>query len=238
MDKNPNRFYVYEIYDVDTNEVIYVGKGTGQRRYARTKHRSEEFLNAIQYRDVKSRIVESNLTNEEALQKEIDQVKTRKEEGHPLCNKTEGGQGFVSSPSNPAYTLDWTGENNPFFGKHHTEESKLLISKNRKGKGARFGKDNPMYGKGFKGKDNPMYGRCGFNHPNHRKIKAIYPDSSEELMTAKQAERKFGKAFDKIRRDGGTIHYPNPSDKSVYEGTQIIIIEPVTTIERDADLSA
>ena len=25
MDKNPNRFYVYEIYDVDTNEVIYVG---------------------------------------------------------------------------------------------------------------------------------------------------------------------------------------------------------------------
>ena len=77
----------YMIYDVDTNEVIYVGKGTGQRRYARTKHRSEEFLNAIRYRDVKSRIVESNLTNEEALQKEINQVKTRKEEGHPLCNK-------------------------------------------------------------------------------------------------------------------------------------------------------
>ena len=44
------------------------------------------------------------------------------------------------------------------------------------GKGGRFGKDNPMYGKGFKGSDNPMYGKTGLNHPNHKKILVKYTD--------------------------------------------------------------
>ena len=129
---------------------------------------------------------------------------------------------------------DWTGENNPFFGRKHTEETKKTISEHRKGKGARFGEDNPMYGKGFKGKDNPMYGRGGFKHPNHKKILVTYTDSSEELMTSKQAELKFGKAYDRVRYTGGELHYKRRSDKNVYEGTQIVIVEPVTTIEKDA----
>lgn len=238
MEKDPNRFYVYEIYDIDTNEVIYVGKGTGQRRYSRSNHRSDEFIKSIHRRNVKSRIVEDSLTNEDALSKEIEQIKKRKEEGHPLCNKTEGGQGFTSSPNNPAYTLDWFGENNPFFGKHHTSETKAIMSERRKGKGARYGKDNPMYGKGFKGEDNPMYGMCGFKHPNHKKILVKYPDSSEELMTSKQAELKFGIAYERIRHTGGVLHYKTHNKNFVYEGAQIIIVEPVTTIEKDAELSA
>ena len=57
-------------------------------------------------------------------------------------------------------------------------------------------------------------------------------------MVAKQAELKFGNAFTKIRHTGGFLHYKYRGDKDVYEGTQIVIVEPVTTIEKDAILSA
>lgn len=39
----------------------------------------------------------------------------------------------------------FSGEGNPFYGKHHTEETKQKISNNRKGK--RAGESHPMYGK-------------------------------------------------------------------------------------------
>ena len=39
----------------------------------------------------------------------------------------------------------FTGEGNPFYGKHHTEETKKLISEHRKGKLS--GNEHPMYGK-------------------------------------------------------------------------------------------
>ena len=39
----------------------------------------------------------------------------------------------------------FSGENNPFYGKHHSEETKKRISESRKGKLA--GTEHPMYGK-------------------------------------------------------------------------------------------
>jgi hypothetical protein len=39
----------------------------------------------------------------------------------------------------------FSGENNPFYGKHHSEETKKKISESRKGK--LIGKNHPMYGK-------------------------------------------------------------------------------------------
>lgn len=39
----------------------------------------------------------------------------------------------------------FSGTGNPFYGKHHTEETKKLISEHRKGKAS--GKDHPFYGK-------------------------------------------------------------------------------------------
>lgn len=42
----------------------------------------------------------------------------------------------------------FTGEGNPFYGKHHTEKSKQLISEHRKGKNT--GESHPLYGKHHK----------------------------------------------------------------------------------------
>ena len=39
----------------------------------------------------------------------------------------------------------FTGEGNPFYGKHHSDKTKQLISEHRKGKCA--GENHPMYGK-------------------------------------------------------------------------------------------
>lgn len=39
----------------------------------------------------------------------------------------------------------FSGAGNPFYGKHHTEKTKQLISQNRKGKTT--GENHPMYGK-------------------------------------------------------------------------------------------
>lgn len=48
------------------------------------------------------------------------------------------------------------GEKHPMYGKHHTDESKIKMSENRKGKCT--GENNCNYGK-LKGKDNPMYNK-------------------------------------------------------------------------------
>ena len=39
----------------------------------------------------------------------------------------------------------FSGEGNPFYGQHHSEETKKKISEHRKGK--LIGKEHPMYGK-------------------------------------------------------------------------------------------
>src|SRR5690606_14289535 len=106
----------------------------------------------------------------------------------------------------------------------------------RKGKGARFGKDNPMYGKGFKGEENPMYGMTGEKHPNSKMYWAEYLDGSIEKLHAKACEKKFGIAFERIRRTGGTLHYKKKSKNDIYEGVKLTLIEGVTTISKESTL--
>lgn len=57
--------------------------------------------------------------------------------------------------------LKFQGENNGFFGKTHTEESRKLQSDRKKGD------NNPMYGK--KGEDHPSFGRKDSDEVRRRK---------------------------------------------------------------------
>jgi hypothetical protein len=83
--------------------------------------------------------------------------------------------------NNPAKTDEFkkkhsermSGENHPFYGKHHTEEMKKIISESL------MGEKHPLYGKHHKeesrkkmsekrqGEDNPMYGKAGFGGKKH-----------------------------------------------------------------------
>lgn len=113
-------------------------------------------------------ILFTDLTLDEANQKEqelIEQYHSYKEEfGY---NLTRGGHNFLhseetkkkigisnskslkgnkwSESQKEKMSKKFTGEGNPFYGKHHTEETKKLISQNRTGKC--LGEKHHMYGK-------------------------------------------------------------------------------------------
>jgi hypothetical protein len=63
----------------------------------------------------------------------------------------------ISGEGNYFYGKRFTGEQNHFYGKSHSDETKAKISKSRKGKGGRAGKDNSMYGR--TGNLHPGYGK-------------------------------------------------------------------------------
>ena len=64
-------YYVYGHYIKDTNELFYIGKGTGRRSTAMTKNdRSKNWFNFVNNRQVYSVILFSGLTEKEAFEKE------------------------------------------------------------------------------------------------------------------------------------------------------------------------
>lgn len=228
------RFYVYEWYIKETGEIFYVGKGTGNRRNE-THNRNKYFNNVYNKYECRNRIVKDNITNEQACELEKKTIEYYWSIEEAKCNLTPGGTGFaegslnpihdrVNSPGyiNPFSVIKFEGEDNHFYGKKHSEETKRKISESRKGKGGRSGEDNPMYGKGFKGKDNPMYGKTGFKHPNSKMFRIVYDDGKEEFLTSKECEAKFGIAFNRVRKNGGVLHYKsNSKNKELYEGLEV-----------------
>ncbi len=101
-------------------------------------------------------IIRKELTHDEAKCLEIETIAKYKNEGIKLYNLTAGGDGTTNHK--PVFTEEWKqklkeaksgdkwkGENNPFYGKKHTEEFKKKMSENKKGT--------------FKGEKNPFYGK-------------------------------------------------------------------------------
>lgn len=228
---------MYEWFKVDTLEVFYVGKGTGNRRFE-LHNRNPYFLNTYNKYKCAVRLVAQNLTNEEAFEIEQNRIHELKLKGQAKCNLSYGGKGWATGDLNPTaknphygdkngmrtHNIDFSGKNNPFYGRKHTEQTKRLISLKRKGKGGQKGASNPMYGKGylFAGKNNPMYGRTGFKHPNSKMYLVEYPDGTKETLTYKQCEKKFGIAFTRIsKEESGVLHYKKNTPAKVYEGTRL-----------------
>jgi len=103
--------------------------------------------------------------------------------------------------------LDTTGENNGFYGKTHTEESKKKQSESKKGVN-HSGENNPMYGKKHtdetrqqisdagKGKNNSMYGtkRIGENNPMYGKSNKWgkhSPETKKKMSEAVQRRLEY-----------------------------------------------
>ena len=89
-------------------------------------------------------ILETFSTREEALQAEVDLHKFYQVDKNPhFANKArQKTTGFY-------YADKKFGEENPFYGKSHTEETKEKISNQSKGRPGvkKYGKDNSFYGK-------------------------------------------------------------------------------------------
>lgn len=132
------------------NGKVYIGKtcrkpeyrwGSNGERYCTSPH----FWNAIQkygWDNIVHEILFDGLTEEEANQKEIETIakynSNNREFGY---NITAGGDGS----SGTSHSEEWkqkhrefmSGENNPFYGKHHSDEMKKHWSEIKKGKSGR-----------------------------------------------------------------------------------------------------
>lgn len=106
-----NDFYVYEWFNIDTNEVFYVGKGRGSR-YKTTRKRNKYFLKYIENNNVDVRKVYENLTEEEAFSIEEKLTKAYKEKGQCQCCLAKGGTGGTSSIWTEEFKEYWS-EYNP-----------------------------------------------------------------------------------------------------------------------------
>lgn len=174
MNKNRD-FYVYGYIRLDTNSYFYIGKGK-RNRYKDTEHRNPHFKNIINNVKTVVEIICDDLTEEEAFELEITIIEDlifnegysieikdycERNEGYHLVNQSFGGEGSsgfkFSNEIKRKMSEQRKGENNSFYGKRHTKETRNYISKIRKEKGLAKGENNPMFG--LKGDKSPIKGR-------------------------------------------------------------------------------
>jgi len=131
-------YKIYTLNDPMTNEIKYVGQTCRTLQTRLTEHIRDAKNNIYKYRWIEKlkrnnlkptiNLIIDKLSKEECNNLEIRLIKEYKEAGHKLVNLTEGGEGTTGYKHiNIKY-----GENNHFYGKHHTEETKKLLSEIRR----------------------------------------------------------------------------------------------------------
>jgi hypothetical protein len=167
-------YYTYAYLREDRTP-YYIGKGKGNRIYFKGRGEIKSPKN-------KSRIIflKQNLTEEEAFKHEVYMIAVfgRIDLGTGILrNKTNGGDGISglvhTEESKRKMSESHKGENNHFYGKSHSQETKDKIRDLKKGK--YIGNENHMFGKNhsqetidkmsdlkkgkYVGDKNPMFGK-------------------------------------------------------------------------------
>lgn len=119
-------FYVYEWFNLDTDEIFYVGKGTG-RRYKVRKH-NKFFNDYIKRNNCSSRIIKTFEKEQDAFSYEYVRVNELKEAGQCACNIYDGGFGGT--------TEWWTESLREKYSEKNVMKSKLQRE--------RMSSNNPM----------------------------------------------------------------------------------------------
>lgn len=175
---NKNKFYVYHIINPITNRIFYVGKGTGNRckqhltdkkEYSFNKRLNGYIRNLIENKTQPIIIkIAENLSEEIAYKLEENEIKKYGrvgfEENGILLNILESGR-----------PPKFEGEDHPWWGRSHTEESKQKIS-NTKKENFKSGKQIP---------------RSGFTHTQETK---------EKISKANTGKKRSEEAIEKTRQ--------------------------------------
>jgi len=132
----PIGFYVYQHIRLDTNEVFYVGKGSGKR--AQSKRRNIYWRNIVKKYGYRIEIIKENLTEQEAFQLEIEWITLMKDIGLAKANLSTGGEGPSGHRHSEKTKQRWSdlrkGNGNPLFGKIHSSETRKKMADTRYGK--------------------------------------------------------------------------------------------------------
>ena len=117
-------FYVYEWYNVNTEEIFYVGKGCGNR-YKQTSKRNQKFKHYYENNECAVRIIKYFESENEAFEYEYQHIKELKENNQCFCNIDEGGHGGLA--------FIWTEEMRQYkseFNPMKQPEQKARMSQN------------------------------------------------------------------------------------------------------------
>ena len=128
-------FYVYEWYIEKTNEIIYVGKGSG-KRYLSKQH-NKMFKEFLKRYSCSSRIIEYFENEQDAYKKEFERINELREINQCVCNIRIGGNGGGAS-INTKMTR-WTKEEREKYSIKNVMKSKEQRE--------RMKKNNPMKNK-------------------------------------------------------------------------------------------
>lgn len=175
--------YVYRHRRLDTNEIFYIGFSEGNlKNYhrARSKNSRNIYWNRIVEKyGFEYEIVADNLSVEDAKELEIFLIsiygRKDKKEGL-LVNMADGGEGNLgyipSDKVKQEHSNRMQGENNPFYGRKHTEESISKILRNRK---QLRGEEHHNWGKKYTDEEKKnMFGERpwikGCNNPNAQEV--------------------------------------------------------------------
>jgi predicted GIY-YIG superfamily endonuclease len=202
-----NKYYVY--LHTFENGSVYIGKGKNNRAY-KTSNRNKFYNNTLKkYGKPIIEILFDNITEEESLRLEIEQIKKYKENNYKLLNITDGGEGVSglkhsedskqkmrmnTSARNPIVrekmSLSRLGKPSGRKGISLSEETKNKISESRKGKNS--GENHHMFGK--TGKDAPNYGLF----KNKQIYTFIHPEYGKEQCTIYHLYIKYNLSGSKI----------------------------------------
>lgn len=132
---------VYSHTRIDTNEIFYIGleldsinkKSIGRRPKIK-QGKSEWWKRIVNKTDYIITIIKDNLSNDEAIQLEIDLIKLYGRADRnlgPLVNHTDGGEGIVGFKHSDKTILKMS---NTAQGRKMSDEIKLKLSNIKKGK--------------------------------------------------------------------------------------------------------
>lgn len=161
--ENTNNYYVYEWFDMDTGEVLYVGKGRNNRW--KSKNRNKKFKEYIETHNCDVRKIKENMSEDDAYVLEKQTILKYRNMYSILCNIDDGGRDLpvLKGEKNPMYHISpkermdeetyekWRknrkpmgGENNPNYGKHTLKGRKQSPEHILHKSGARNGKARPI----------------------------------------------------------------------------------------------
>lgn len=190
----------YSVYvHISPSYKIYVGitslKPEYRWNYGRGYCKNEHFIRAIKkygWDNFKHIVLVSGLTKKEAEKLEVELIYEYGSDNPKYGYNIEKGGNSVGKHSEETkrkISEKESGENNPFYGKHHTEETKKSISNKAKDR-YKNGQTHPMLGHNhtkearekvsikakerLKDKRNhPMYGKTGAKNPNSMMVVQI-----------------------------------------------------------------